>query len=65
MVVHQKSIAISTLKMSKIGASIAGGMNHKQAISFLLENGYTEKALKTCLTKNGHSETDIQEFFSK
>jgi hypothetical protein len=65
MVVNQKSVAISTLKLSKVGASIMGGMNHKEAVSFLLESGYKEDVVKNLLRRNGHNEEDIKEFFSK
>ncbi len=38
---HQKRIAISTLKMSDVGASIMGGMNKAEARAFLTKIGYS------------------------
>ncbi len=38
---HQKRIAISTLKMSDVGASIMGGMNKIEARTFLVKMGYS------------------------
>ena len=38
---HQKRIAISTLKMSDVGASIMGGMDKVEARTFLTKIGYS------------------------
>jgi len=58
---HQKRIALSTLKMSIMGAKIAGGMNHTEAIKFLKSIGYTDSWIKLYLKKAGHNPTEIQQ----
>ena len=61
--VHQRNIAIATLKMSIAGANIAGGMNHKEAVDFLLSNGVAKEKIIILLNNNGHSKEDIKSFF--
>jgi hypothetical protein len=57
---HQMKIALDTIKMSKMGAQMMGGMNHEEAIEFLLSHGYTSNQVKNMLLKAGH---DANEFF--
>lgn len=62
---HQKNIALKTLKLSDVGAKTMGGMNHKDAIDFLLKNGYTESRLKGMLKKHGHNDEEIEGMFTE
>lgn len=59
---HQVKIAISTLEMSKVGASIMGGMDHKEAVAVLRNHGMSDVLIRLNLLKAGHSEEDIKEF---
>jgi hypothetical protein len=43
---HQKKIALDTLKMSDMGASIMGGMTKEEAREFLRTIGYSEERIK-------------------
>lgn len=58
---HQKKIALDTLKMNKVMASVIGGMSHKEAIAFLRKKGYSDKKIKKLLLDAGHSQKDIDE----
>lgn len=60
---HQRNIALSTLKMSKIGASIAGGMNYKEAVQFLLEYGIEKEKIVKLLKNNNYTDKEIEEMF--
>jgi hypothetical protein len=60
---HQRNIALSTLKMSKVGAMVAGGMNHKEAVDFLLNYGIAKEKIITLLKNNNHSDEDIADMF--
>jgi hypothetical protein len=51
--------------MNKVGANVMGGMNHKQAISFLLRHGYSEDKLKQMLKGYSHSDSEIAEMFTE
>jgi hypothetical protein len=62
---HQKKIALNTLKMSKIGANILGGMNHKEAVKFLRSIGYSDKKIAAALIQGGHGGADIKEFMGE
>lgn len=42
---HQKAIAIKTLKMNDVGASIMGGMDKEQARAFLKSIGYSDNQI--------------------
>ena len=42
---HQKKIAISTLKMSDMGANIMGGMSKDEARAFLKSIGYSDSQI--------------------
>jgi len=61
---HQRNIAVATLKMSKIGANIAGGMNHQEAIECLRDCNISDDRIIILLKNNGHSENDIIEFMN-
>lgn len=43
---HKKRIALSTLKMSDVGANVMGGMSKKEAREFLRSIGYSEERIK-------------------
>ena len=43
---HQLKIAKDTLKMSKAGANVMGGMNHDEARKFLKSIGYSDQKIK-------------------
>lgn len=59
---HQVKIALKTLKMHKVGASIMGGMNHKEAVKVLRKNGYSNEKIEGLLSKAGHDKEDIKKF---
>lgn len=59
---HQKKIALDTLKLSRIGAKLMGGMNHKDAVIFLRKIKYPDTKIISILKKAGHSDSDINEF---
>jgi hypothetical protein len=56
---HQRKIALSTLKMSGVGASIMGGMDHRQAVQFLRSIGYRDDDLASRLRIYGHDTETI------
>lgn len=59
---HQFKIATATIKMSKEGASIAGGMSHKEAVK-VLRNYYSDGIIRRMLREAGHEEEeDIDRF---
>lgn len=58
---HQFKIATSTIKMSKEGASIAGGMSHKEAVK-VLRGYFSDGIIRKLLQEAGHSEEDIDGF---
>lgn len=57
---HQLKIALDTVRMSTVGASIMGGMDHRQAIAFLRKVGFTDENIRVKLEDAGHSEPDIK-----
>ena len=57
---HQKSIALKTLKMSPAGASTMGGMDHKEAVAFLIKIGYSRSKIEALLKQYGHSSSEIK-----
>ena len=57
---HQKRIALATLKLSEIGASIIGGMDHLDAVRVLRRFGYNDIILKNKLIRYGHNPRDIE-----
>jgi len=56
---HKKQIALKTLKMNDVGASVMGGMSKKEALEYLMKIGYSKEQLEKILTYNGHSEDEI------
>ena len=57
---HQKRIAIQTLRMSEIGAHIAGGPSLVDAIHILRDlYGYNDLMLRNKLKRYGHAPQDI------
>jgi len=61
---HQHKIALSTLKMSGVGASIMGSMDHRQAVQFLRGVGYHDDDLTSRLRIYGHDTEAILKFMS-
>jgi hypothetical protein len=61
---HKRNIAIATLKMSKEGASIMGGMNHKEAVKCLRDINISDDRIIKLLENVGYNQDDIAEFFS-
>ena len=61
---HQRRIAIATLKLSKSGALILGGMTHKEACAFLRRNDWSDTRLRAHLSRHEHPEGDILEFLA-
>jgi SOS response regulatory protein OraA/RecX len=59
---HQKKIALATLKLHKVGASVMGGMTHQEAVQYLKKMGMSESSLRAQLKGYGHSDEDITEF---
>jgi hypothetical protein len=43
---HKEKIAISTLKMSDVGARIMGGMSKEEARNLLKSLGYTDYSIR-------------------
>lgn len=62
---QRKRIALLTLKISKAGALVAGGMDHKGAVKFLISIGYSRKKIEALLRGHSHSDKDIKGFFSE
>lgn len=58
---HQLKIARSTLKLSRQGAAIMGGMTHEQAIRVLMQNGVSVRSINDALRKAGHSLSEIRD----
>lgn len=58
---HQIKIAQATIRMSKEGALIAGGMNHKEAIR-ILRSIYPDSQIRYDLSKAGHEDKEIEKF---
>jgi len=56
---HQKKIAISTLRMSDVGALIMGGMSKEEARNFLKSIGYSDWSIKTFEEVNGYADPVI------
>lgn len=61
---HQRRIAFDTLKLNDIGASIMGGMNHKQAVQTLRACGHTDRDIVSRLEKAGHDAEAIIRYTS-
>jgi hypothetical protein len=56
---HQKKIAIATLKMNDMGASIMGGMTKAEARNFLKSIGYNENQIARLEEQSMLKESDI------
>jgi hypothetical protein len=61
---HQRKIALDTLKMSEAGASIMGGMDHRQAVQFLLSIGYGYDDIAYRLRNNGHDAVALAKYMA-
>jgi hypothetical protein len=59
---HQEKIAAKTLKLNKVGASMLGGPDHKEAVAILRRSGWSDLKIRKTLEKAGHSESDIKSF---
>jgi len=59
---HQEKIALSTLKMSDVGAYIMGGMDHQHAVQFLRSIGYRDDDLASRLRIYGHDTEAILKY---
>jgi hypothetical protein len=62
---HQKKIALSTLKMHEVGARIMGGMDHRQAVTFLRSIGYMDENIRAKLVEAGHDVEAIERFMKQ
>lgn len=62
---HQRRIAFRTLMMSVVGASIAGGMDHAQAVKVLRKCGHSDRFIEAHLKVAGHSSEDIGRWMRK
>lgn len=62
---HQQKIAVSTLKMSRMGAQIAGGMDHAVAVAVLKDAGWSPAKIASQLKKAGHGGTDIKKWMGE
>lgn len=60
---HQTKIAFDTLKLSKTGAMVMGGMDHKEAVKFLYKPE-SEVELRALLRAYCHPPRDINEWIS-
>lgn len=61
---HQRRIALDTLRLHEVGASILGGMDHRQAVQVLRGFGYTDQDIATRLKTAGHDETAIARYLA-
>jgi len=63
---HQIKIAIKTLNMNKVGASVLGGPSHKEAVEILRKKArWSDKKIRAALEKAGHNATDIKDFMGE
>jgi hypothetical protein len=62
---HQKKIALATLKMHTVGATVMGGMTHQEAVQYLKRIGMSESSITVQLQVAGHSPEDIAEFMKE
>jgi hypothetical protein len=56
---HQINIALKTLKMSDVGASVMGGPDKPESIRILRKAGYNDVRIKKLLTDSGHTPEEI------
>jgi hypothetical protein len=59
---HQRKIALATLSMSEMGASLMGGPNHREAVRILRKLGMTDELIRYELRRARHSEEVIQSY---
>ena len=57
---HQLKIARATLRMSEVGAHVAGGMDHLEAVAYLRKIGFNDTVLRNKLKRYGHFPQDIE-----
>lgn len=62
---HRKRIALQTLKLSRTGADMLGGMDHAEALEYLTGIGYSEEALRNSMQRFGHTRDEIDKMFAK
>jgi hypothetical protein len=62
---EQKKIALATLRLSKVGADVVGGMTHQQAVQYLKKLGISEDWIRAQLKDYGHYDEDIAEFMKE
>jgi hypothetical protein len=56
---HQIAIALKTLKMNDVGASVMGGPDKPESIRILRKAGYNDIKIKKLLTDSGHTPEEI------
>jgi hypothetical protein len=56
----QQQRASATLKMSRMGRQIAGGMSHSKAVSVLSEAGWSPAKIEDQLKRAGHHTADVE-----
>ena len=61
---HQRRIALDTLRMHEVGARIMGGMDHLEAVKVLRRLGHDDKDIRARLETAGHLPEDITKFMS-
>jgi hypothetical protein len=59
---HQRKIALSTLRMSELGASVAGGPGHREAVKILRKFGMADGDIRSELRRARHSEEAIESY---
>lgn len=58
---HQRRIALDTLRMSDLGARLAGGPTLIEAVQILRDKfGYNKVSLRNKLARYGHHPLDIE-----
>jgi hypothetical protein len=62
---HQLKVALDTLKMSRAGATIMGGMNHTEAVAFLRKVGYTDSKIKQIIIHHGHTKEEAEKMMEE
>jgi hypothetical protein len=59
---HQRRIALNTLRMHEAGAMIMGGMDHIKAVQVLRKFGHTDKEIRTRLETAEHDTDAIARY---
>ena len=57
---NQHRIALETLCMTRVGASIFGTMSHRRAVEVLRSFGHTDEDIRIRLTVAGHGPEEIE-----